>query len=161
MRRSNIKLEKIRAASFACSLNQQNPPRRSFRFCIKSVWSCTPNYRTSLRFAYIWPNGFPIQKSITLFWLFIRTFVNISCRSLHLLSLSLVCLCLGSSNSDKSISPAIMGVALKSHKFHVLAVDDSLIDRKLIERLLQTSSYRGNSFHLCIAFILCNSTTEI
>ncbi|XP_078435819.1 two-component response regulator ORR3-like isoform X1 [Wolffia australiana] len=27
-------------------------------------------------------------------------------------------------------------------KFHVLAVDDSLIDRKLIERLLRTSSYR-------------------
>ncbi|XVF41115.1 hypothetical protein PTKIN_Ptkin01aG0254600 [Pterospermum kingtungense] len=27
-------------------------------------------------------------------------------------------------------------------KFHVLAVDDSLIDRKLIERLLKTSSYQ-------------------
>ncbi|THU68927.1 hypothetical protein C4D60_Mb08t09000 [Musa balbisiana] len=27
-------------------------------------------------------------------------------------------------------------------QFHVLAVDDSLIDRKLIERLLRTSSYR-------------------
>ncbi|KAJ6756466.1 RESPONSE REGULATOR ARR8 putative-RELATED [Salix purpurea] len=27
-------------------------------------------------------------------------------------------------------------------QFHVLAVDDSLIDRKLIERLLKTSSYQ-------------------
>ncbi|XP_022146422.1 two-component response regulator ORR4-like [Momordica charantia] len=34
-----------------------------------------------------------------------------------------------------------MGVALESSQFHVLAVDDSFIDRKLIERLLQTSSY--------------------
>lgn len=29
-------------------------------------------------------------------------------------------------------------------QFHVLAVDDSLIDRTLIERLLKTSSYHGN-----------------
>lgn len=27
--------------------------------------------------------------------------------------------------------------------FHVLAVDDSLIDRKLLERLLKGSSYKG------------------
>ncbi|CAL1394449.1 unnamed protein product [Linum trigynum] len=27
------------------------------------------------------------------------------------------------------------------HQFHVLAIDDSIIDRKLIERLLKTSSY--------------------
>nr|DAD24663.1 TPA_asm: hypothetical protein HUJ06_026127 [Nelumbo nucifera] len=27
--------------------------------------------------------------------------------------------------------------------FHVLAVDDSLIDRKLLERLLTISSYQG------------------
>ncbi|XP_065867843.1 two-component response regulator ORR9-like [Euphorbia lathyris] len=35
-------------------------------------------------------------------------------------------------------------IAMASHQdhfFHVLAVDDSLIDRKLIERLLKTSSY--------------------
>ena len=31
-------------------------------------------------------------------------------------------------------------------QFHVLAVDDSLIDRKLIERLLKTSSYQGTDF---------------
>ncbi|XP_022893897.1 two-component response regulator ORR9-like [Olea europaea var. sylvestris] len=31
---------------------------------------------------------------------------------------------------------------LKITQFHVLAVDDSLIDRKLIERLLKTSSYQ-------------------
>ncbi|XP_047324226.1 two-component response regulator ORR9-like [Impatiens glandulifera] len=34
-----------------------------------------------------------------------------------------------------------MGMAVQS-QFHVLAVDDSLIDRKLIERLLKTSSYQ-------------------
>lgn len=28
-------------------------------------------------------------------------------------------------------------------RFHVLAVDDSLVDRKLIEMLLKTSSYQG------------------
>ena len=35
-----------------------------------------------------------------------------------------------------------MGLA-KESQFHVLAVDDSLVDRKLIERLLKTSSYQG------------------
>ncbi|OAY53392.1 two-component response regulator ORR9 [Manihot esculenta] len=34
-----------------------------------------------------------------------------------------------------------MGMSAEAHHFHVLAVDDSLIDRKLIERLLKTSSY--------------------
>ncbi|KAG6537777.1 hypothetical protein ZIOFF_002874 [Zingiber officinale] len=34
-----------------------------------------------------------------------------------------------------------MGVDREA-EFHVLAVDDSLIDRKLIERLLRTSSYQ-------------------
>nr|BAL43557.1 type-A response regulator [Petunia x hybrida] len=33
-----------------------------------------------------------------------------------------------------------MGMAAAESQFHVLAVDDSLIDRKLIERLLKTSS---------------------
>ncbi|XP_038875323.1 two-component response regulator ORR4-like [Benincasa hispida] len=34
-----------------------------------------------------------------------------------------------------------MVVAVETTRFHVLAVDDSFIDRKLIERLLKTSSY--------------------
>ncbi|KAA0040163.1 two-component response regulator ARR8-like [Cucumis melo var. makuwa] len=38
-------------------------------------------------------------------------------------------------------SVAAMGMVPDS-KFHVLAVDDSVIDRKLIERLLKTSSYQ-------------------
>lgn len=37
-----------------------------------------------------------------------------------------------------------MGMAATESQFHVLAVDDSLLDRKLIERLLKTSSYQGN-----------------
>jgi len=36
-----------------------------------------------------------------------------------------------------------MGMAAEA-QYHVLAVDDSLLDRKLIERLLKTSSYHGN-----------------
>lgn len=36
-----------------------------------------------------------------------------------------------------------MAAAASESRFHVLAVDDSLIDRKLIERLLKTSSYQG------------------
>ena len=35
-----------------------------------------------------------------------------------------------------------MGMATEA-QFHVLAVDDSIIDRKLIEKLLKTSSYQG------------------
>ncbi|KAJ6700103.1 TWO-COMPONENT RESPONSE REGULATOR ARR9 [Salix purpurea] len=36
-----------------------------------------------------------------------------------------------------------MAITGESHsQFHVLAVDDSIIDRKLIERLLKTSSYQ-------------------
>ncbi|XP_042023420.1 two-component response regulator ARR8-like [Salvia splendens] len=35
-----------------------------------------------------------------------------------------------------------MGMAAADGQFHVLAVDDSLIDRKLIERLLKTSSFQ-------------------
>ncbi|GMN60911.1 hypothetical protein TIFTF001_029996 [Ficus carica] len=35
-----------------------------------------------------------------------------------------------------------MGMAATESQFHVLAVDDSLLDRKLIERLLKTSSYQ-------------------
>lgn len=34
--------------------------------------------------------------------------------------------------------------------FHVLAVDDSLIDRKLLERLLKGSSYKGIYSFICI-----------
>lgn len=29
-------------------------------------------------------------------------------------------------------------------QFHVLAVDDSIVDRKVIERLLKISAYKGN-----------------
>lgn len=47
-----------------------------------------------------------------------------------------------------------MVMAVKS-QFHVLAVDDSVIDRKLIEKLLKTSSYQGNSISLiCYRVIL-------
>ncbi|CDP21047.1 unnamed protein product [Coffea canephora] len=35
-----------------------------------------------------------------------------------------------------------MGAVVTDSQFHVLAVDDSIIDRKLIERLLKTSSYQ-------------------
>lgn len=35
-----------------------------------------------------------------------------------------------------------MSLIATETQFHVLAVDDSIIDRKLIERLLKTSSYQ-------------------
>lgn len=35
------------------------------------------------------------------------------------------------------------GDILNATQFHVLAVDDSTVDRKLIERLLKNSSYKG------------------
>uniref|UniRef100_A0A453KAA6 Response regulatory domain-containing protein n=1 Tax=Aegilops tauschii subsp. strangulata TaxID=200361 RepID=A0A453KAA6_AEGTS len=35
-----------------------------------------------------------------------------------------------------------MAVAIAEAPFHVLAVDDSVLDRKLIERLLKTSSFQ-------------------
>lgn len=38
--------------------------------------------------------------------------------------------------------------AVAESQFHVLAVDDSIIDRKLIERLLKTSSYQGTYYLL-------------
>ena len=38
---------------------------------------------------------------------------------------------------------AALATVATETQFHVLAVDDSLIDRKLIERLLKTSSYQG------------------
>lgn len=52
-------------------------------------------------------------------------------------------------------------------QFHVLAVDDSIIDRKLIERLLKTSSYQGrlnlqiyyfsfSFFIICADFCICH-----
>ena len=47
-----------------------------------------------------------------------------------------------------------MGMAAEP-QFHVLAVDDSLIDRKLIERLLKSSSYQGikmQTFQILIVF---------
>lgn len=41
-------------------------------------------------------------------------------------------------------------------QFHVLAVDDSIIDRMLIERLLKTSSFHGTFFLSTIYFISFN-----
>jgi hypothetical protein len=37
-------------------------------------------------------------------------------------------------------------------RFHVLAVDDSIIDRKLIEMLLRNSSYQGAPPPACPAY---------
>ncbi|GMJ03534.1 hypothetical protein HRI_004022600 [Hibiscus trionum] len=38
-----------------------------------------------------------------------------------------------------------MGMAAAESQFYVLAVDDSIIDRKRIERLLKTSSYQATT----------------
>lgn len=49
--------------------------------------------------------------------------------------------------SSSSLLATPMAVDEES-RFHVLAVDDSLIDRKLIETLLRVSSYRGTFLSL-------------
>jgi len=48
-----------------------------------------------------------------------------------------------------------MGMAAET-QFHVLAVDDSIIDRMLIERLLKTSSFHGAFlvYFLFVVFII-------
>ncbi|PWZ46027.1 hypothetical protein Zm00014a_034014 [Zea mays] len=48
--------------------------------------------------------------------------------------------------------------------FHVLAVDDSLPDRKLIERLLKTSSFQGKLSHrmiIPVSFASALSLTKV
>ena len=50
--------------------------------------------------------------------------------------------CSVASKLDLLSSIGAMGMAAES-QFHVLAVDDSLIDRKLIEKLLKISSFQG------------------
>lgn len=52
---------------------------------------------------------------------------------------------------------AMATVAECSKELHVLAVDDSYVDRKLIERLLQISSCKGN----CWSFLLIFSYEKI
>jgi len=39
------------------------------------------------------------------------------------------------------------------NQFHVLAVDDSIIDRMLIERLLKTSSFNGTFLVYCFFYL--------
>ena len=39
-------------------------------------------------------------------------------------------------------------------QLHVLAVDDNIVDRKLIEKLLKTSSFKGNIYACFIFFFL-------
>lgn len=39
-------------------------------------------------------------------------------------------------------------------EFHVLAVDDSIIDRKVIERLLKISCCKGGCVCVCVLFVL-------
>jgi hypothetical protein len=45
-----------------------------------------------------------------------------------------------------------MALVIAEAQFHVLAVDDSLPDRKLIERLLKTSSFQGTSHIMLLWF---------
>ena len=51
------------------------------------------------------------------------------------------------------ITIQVMGIAAEA-QFHVLAVDDSLTDRMLIERLLKTSSFHGNYFLFFLWFVV-------
>ncbi|KAM0023646.1 hypothetical protein Hdeb2414_s0023g00641721 [Helianthus debilis subsp. tardiflorus] len=44
---------------------------------------------------------------------------------------------------------------------HVLAVDDNLIDRKLVEKLLKTSSCRGKTTHIHVLFRFISNAHSI
>lgn len=65
-------------------------------------------------------------------------------------------------NSSGDSCSSLMEVAYDHHHFHghddeelhVLAVDDNLIDRKLVERLLKISSCKG--FHLFLPSVFSN-----
>ena len=117
----------------------KNQHKRSARFLMKSVGSCFPNCQISLvDFVSSWPWCAPLLKCVhatllhhtsSLFHPFI--FFSFSCYS----SPVFACNC--------HIVIIIMGMAAEA-QFHVLAVDDSVIDRMLIERLLKTSSFHGN-----------------
>jgi len=114
----------------------KNQPKRSARFLMKSVGSCFPNCQISLvDFVSSWPWCAPLLKSVHATLLH-----HISSLSSSFLSsiLLLFFSCFG-----LHIIITIMGMAAEA-QFHVLAVDDSLIDRMLIERLLKTSSFHGN-----------------
>lgn len=47
--------------------------------------------------------------------------------------------------------PAGGDLTVTSPELHVLAVDDSIVDRKVIERLLRISSCKGNYQNLCLS----------
>lgn len=56
--------------------------------------------------------------------------------------------------------PAGGDLTVTSPELHVLAVDDSIVDRKVIERLLRISSCKGKKFShsalfLCVITLLC------
>lgn len=62
-------------------------------------------------------------------------------------------------SSAAALFRSVMAAVATETPFHVLAVDDSLPDRKLIERLLKTSSFQGKLSHRIIpvsfAQLLC------
>ncbi|KAF4386255.1 hypothetical protein G4B88_003472 [Cannabis sativa] len=53
-----------------------------------------------------------------------------------------------SSSLEKNINNNVIikSSSCEEEHFHVLAVDDNLIDRKLLERLLKVSSYKGTQY---------------
>jgi hypothetical protein len=55
--------------------------------------------------------------------------------------------------SDEASATSIPGIS--NSEYHVLAVDDSMIDQKVIERLLKTSSYKGIKHLLNILLLYC------
>ena len=149
MNKSNFKFAKITPPSLLV-LHFKNQPRRSWRFWMKSLRSRFPNCQISYEdYASYWPDRFPFKMShphssasaspSSSLSLWLSTTLPCSLLSsifLHLLWLAHIIL-------------QVMGMSAEA-QFHVLAVDDSLIDRMLIERLLKTSSFHGTfPVHWC------------
>lgn len=129
---------------FACFSIQKSTPRRSGRFWMKSVRSCFPNCQIFLEdFLYL------PDHDVLPFKMWHPHSSLTSSFFYPLISLLLSSFSSGHSSSALAftciIVVQVMGMAAET-QFHVLAVDDSLIDRMLIERLLKTSSFHGNFY---------------
>lgn len=112
---------------------------------MKSVGSCFPNCQISYEDFLIFLNMmFCSSSSLLKGHNILIHFYNI----LHFIFLFSIFL-----SSLITIQIIIMGMTADS-QFHVLAVDDSVIDRMLIEKLLKTSSFHGTFFYLFFYFLV-------
>ncbi|XWS08300.1 hypothetical protein CRYUN_Cryun41cG0067800 [Craigia yunnanensis] len=112
-----------------------NQPRRYGRFWMISARSCFPNCQIFHRICFHLPygHGQPFKTHL-LISSYSSSFLPNPIFTSSSSFLGVFCFV--------EITSSTIMVMANETQFHVLAVDDSLIDRKLIERLLKTSSYQ-------------------